>query len=198
MLKVDNKKLHNVGFIIFVIILFSIIAFYFFTNYQKNLEIKRQILCQGLGLDYNYDAQINECKKVNLEEKKDNQEPKYLCEFSIDYISKEIRNIDGLDLELIADLEKKCQGGEGILSKFACLNLETEKNKEYHKTYYDLEGVLKTNGDEYLKLIGVEINTDDKKRTLLGWEVINLEKNVKSGEDIFFHCPFLLIEVMRK
>ena len=102
------------------------------------------------------------------------------------------------DLELIADLEKKCQGGEDMLYKFACLNLATEKKREYHKTYYDLEGVLKTNGDEYLKLIGVEINTDDKKRTLLGWEVINLEKNVKSGEDIFFHCPFLLIEVMRK
>ena len=192
MLKVDTKKLCKLGFIVFVVMLFSIIAFYFFTNYQKNLEIKRQILCHELGVDYSYDAQINECKKVNLEEKKDNQEPKYLCEFSIDYISKEIRNIDGLDLELIADLEKKCQGGEGILSKFACLNLETEKNKEYHKTYFDLEGILKTNGDEYLKLIGVEINTVDKQKILLGWEVLNLEKNVKSGEEVPFSLSVLI------
>jgi len=127
-----------------------------------------------------------------LEEEKDAEISKYLCDFSVDYIKKERHHVDGLDLELIKNLEKKCQSSEDLLSNFACLNLEQEKDREYHKTYFNLEGILKTNGDEHLQLIGVKLYTMDAKQILLGQGVMKFNKDVKLGEETSFSITVLI------
>ncbi len=182
----EKKKIINISLFLFAFILLGLFAFFFFNSYQKNIIFKSQISCQGLGVDYNYDKRTNSCEKISLLNQEKDKSDKYLCDFTVSYTSTEARHIDGRDTELIASLEEKCMSGEDILSKFACLNLETEKNNEYHITYYDLEGVLKTNSDEHLDFIGFELNTANAKRVLLGTEVLNFDKDLRSGEETPF------------
>lgn len=165
--------------------LFCLIAVYFYFSYQKDIESKKQISCQESGIQYLYDKQTDSCKAIVLGEQEDKSNM-YLCDFSVQFSNTNVRHMDGQDTELIANLEEKCRGGEDILSKFACLNLETEKNNEYHITYYNLEGVLTTNGDEHLQYMGVELNTANAKRASLGTEIISFEKDVKFGEETPF------------
>src|SRR5680860_69494 len=192
MFKGFNKKLYSITFFIFIIILFCLFVLFLFLNYQKNLELKRQISCHELGTDYIYDSQTNSCETVGIVGEKDSEESKHLCNFIVSYTKTERRNVDGLDLELIVELEDKCASGDDIFSKFACYNLELEKKNEHHKTYFNLEGILKTNGDEHLQLIGVELQTIDAKRVLLGYGTEKFERDIKSGEDIPFSITVIV------
>src|SRR5680860_250233 len=193
MFKGEKKINITVIFLIVLVALFISSFFYFYLNYKKNLEFKNQISCQELGQNYSYDSEINRCilseEENNVES---NTSDQYLCDFSVDLSRKDRYHVDGLDLENIKKLEEKCQGGNDIMSKFACLNLETEKDKIYHRTYFEIEGTLKTMGNEHLQLIGVEINRIDSKRTVLGQAIVEIEKDVNEAEETPFSIKVMI------
>lgn len=180
MSEILKSRRQKIFFVALLFIFIFILLTFFYLNYQKNQLFTKELNCQTLGANYFYDTSKKECVKDEVKDERP------LCDFSVQYDRKERSQIDGVNSELITELEMQCEAGDNLSSRFACLNLETEKNKEYHGTYFDVSGVLQVKQAEYLRFIAIEIYADNSDRTVLGQSIINIEKEILAKEDLPF------------
>lgn len=162
---IDNYKDIKLGtvLLLFIVILLVSSTIYIYFNSRSNLNFKRQIACQEIDKDYYYSKELDSC-------------------ISSDNNQLGLSQLNKLDF--------------GNQKQYLCnFSVDLNKQEKVHidnKTYFELEGIVISQGDEHLELIGAEVRTIDNKRRLLGWGKTEIGKDVELGEEVPFSISVLV------
>lgn len=164
--------------ILIILVIILLLGSYYI--YQKNRSdvFYKDLKCKDKSLTLHYNPESNKCE----EEKKSELSN---CSFELYDLKINRYHFEGPDENEIKRLEENCREG-GMFKSLSCKYIEGEKKSNRRDTYFEIEGLIKVDSQEYLISIVSKIYTKGNKKILLGTGYQNIKRKVIAGESIPF------------